>query len=127
MTPEEAIKILRKDMELPKEEYLYVEEDGRKVTYCTMRQKALHTIGLNSSHTSRRLYTRHGKKYYRPYRNYFYVSRNDKDLDQLVEAGYMERSFEIVHGEKTYTYWFNRNGLDWLGEQLAIVIYDEEN
>lgn len=26
-------------MELPKEEYIHVEEDGRKITYCTMRQK----------------------------------------------------------------------------------------
>lgn len=39
-------------MELPKEEYIHVEENGRKVTYCTMRQKVLHTIGLNSNHTS---------------------------------------------------------------------------
>ena len=89
-----------------------------------MRQKALHTIGLNSSHTGRRLYTRHGKKFYKPYRNYF--CGKDKDLDALVEAGYMERMEEIAHGKKTSTYWFNREGLDWLGEQLGIYIYDEE-
>lgn len=112
-------------MELPKEEYIYVEENGCKTTYCTMRQKALHTIGLNSGHTSRRLYTRHGKKYYKPYRNYF--CGNDKDLDKLVEAGYMERSLEIAHGEKNYTYWFNRTGLDWIGAQIGIIIRDEEN
>ena len=113
-------------MELPKEEYVHAEENGRKVTYCTMRQKVLHTIGLNSGHTRRRLYTRHGKKYYKPYRNYFYGNGNDKDLDKLVEAGYMERSSEIAHGKKTYTYWFNRSGLDWLGEQIGIIIHDEE-
>ena len=113
-------------MELPKEEYVHAEENGRKVTYCTMRQKVLHTIGLNSGHTSRRLYTRHGKKYYKPYRNYFCGNGNDKDLDKLVEAGYMERSSEIAHGKKTYTYWFNRSGLDWLGEQIGIIIHDEE-
>lgn len=109
-------------MELPKEEYIYVEENGRKITYCTMRQKALHAIGLNSSHIGRRLYTRHGKKYYKPYRNYF--CGNDKDLDKLVEAGYM-----ICCGEdgESRTYWFNRAGLDWLGEQIGIVIRDEEN
>lgn len=112
-------------MKLPKEEYIHVEENGHKVTYCTMRQKVLHTIGLNSGHTGRRLYTRHGKKYYKPYRNYFYG--NDKDLDKLVEAGYMECSTEIAHGEKSKTYWFNRDGLDWLGTQIGIHIYDEEN
>lgn len=36
-------------------------------------------------------------------------------------------SFEIVHGEKTYTYWFNREGLNWLGEQIGVFIYDEQN
>lgn len=112
-------------MELPKEEYTYVWENGRKITYCTMRQKALHTIGLNSGHVGRRLYTRHGKKYYKPYRNYF--CGNDKDLDRLVEAGYMECLTEIKHGKKTCTYWFNRNGLDWLGEQVGMIIRDEKN
>lgn len=43
-------------IELPKEEYIHIEENGRVIIYCTMRQKALHTIGLNSGHVSRRLY-----------------------------------------------------------------------
>ncbi len=49
-------------MNLPKEEYIRVEENGHTITYCTLRQKVLHTIGLNSGHVGRRLYTRHGKK-----------------------------------------------------------------
>lgn len=109
-------------MELPKEEYIHVEENGRKITYCTMRQKVLHTIGFNSRHVGRRLYTRHGKKYYKPYRNYFCGS--DKDLDKLVEAGYMD--YREDEG-KDRTYWFNRCGLDWLGEQISVIIRDEEN
>lgn len=111
-------------MELPKEEYIYVEANGRKITHCTMRQKALHTIGLNSCHVGRRLYTRHGKKYYKPYRNYF--CGNDSDLDKLVESGYMECYIGQEHGEKGKTYWFNREGLNWLGEQIGIIIRDEE-
>lgn len=39
----------------------------------------------------------------------------------------MECCIEQAHGEKIKTYWFNRVGLDWLGEQLGIHIYDEEN
>lgn len=112
-------------MNLPKEEYIHVEESGYMITYCTLRQKVLHTIGLNSGHVGRRLYTRHGKKYYKPFRNYFYG--NDADLDGLVDAGYMECSEEMSHGKKVKTYWFSRSGLDWLGEQIGVHIYDEEN
>lgn len=112
------------ELVFPSNEYEHCEKDGKRITVCTMRQKALHTIGLNSSRTGRRLYTRHGKKFYKPYRNYF--CGKDKDLDVLVEAGYMNRMEEIAHGEKTSTYWFNREGLDWLGNQLGIYIYDEE-
>ena len=42
----------------PQNEYEHYEKDGKRITVCTMRQKVLHTIGLNSSHTGRRLYTR---------------------------------------------------------------------
>lgn len=112
-------------MELPKEEYIQVDENGHKITYCTMRQKVLHTIGLNSSHAGRRLYTRHGKKYYKPYRNYF--CGNDSNLDKLVATGYMECRTYQANGEDDKTYWFNRAGLDWLGEQIGIIIRNEEN
>lgn len=112
-------------MKLPKEEYVKVEENGRIVTYCTMRQKALHTIGYNSGHVRGRLYTRHGKRYYKPFRNYFYGK--DVDLDKLVEAGYMEFYEEVAYGEKVKIYWFNRDGLDWLGKQIGAYIYDEVN
>lgn len=109
-------------MKLPREEYIYAIENGRKITYCTMRQKALHTIGLNSMRLGRRLYTRHEKKYYKPFRNYF--CGKDGDLDQLAEAGYMVRTIDC-EGEVTYS--FNRRGLDWLGEQIGVKIYDESH
>ena len=114
------------DLKLPEKEYEHYEKDGKQITVCTVRQKALHTIGLNSGHVGRRLYTRHGKRYYKSFRNYF--SGNDRDLDKLVEAGYMNMDSREVDGRKDYrSYWFNRKGLDWLGEQLGIYIYDEEN
>ncbi|MCM1187505.1 MAG: hypothetical protein NC345_13385 [Lachnospira sp.] len=107
---------------LPQEEYIHIKKGGKEITVCTMRQKALHTIGLKSRRNNGRLYTRHGKRYYKPYRNYF--SGNDKDLDSLVEAGFMD-----CHKEpdaKCKVYWFNRIGLDWLGNQLGIYIYNED-
>lgn len=109
---------------LPDGEYIQVTENGKTITYCTMRQKALHTIGLDSCHVGRRLYKRYGTQYYKPYRNYF--CGNDSDLDRLVKAGYMNSDTEKKsHGEET-TYWFNRRGLDWLGKQLDMVIRDED-
>ena len=103
-------------MELPKEEYVYVNEGGTIITYCTLRQKVLHTIGLNASDVGRRLYTRHGKKYYKPYRNYF--TGNDRELDAMVAEGYMD----CDNDTKMRTYWLTRAGLDWLGDQIGIIV-----
>ena len=117
---------MAKGITLPEQEYIYCEKDGKQITVCTLRQIVLHIIGLRLDGRSNRgrLYTRHGKKYYKPYRNYF--SGNNKELNKLVEAGYMEMNSETVHGIEDYrTYWFNRKGLDWLGEQLGIVIKNE--
>ena len=112
------------EIRLPDEEYIQVQENGRTVTYCTMRQKAMHIIGLDDPR--HKPYTRHGKKFYKPYRNYF--SGNDADLDRLVDAGYMGVEEIECGGRVDYrTYWFNRKGLDWLGEQLGIYIHNERN
>lgn len=105
-------------IELPKEEYIQVEENGRTVTYTTLRQKVMHVIGLDYKNP----YTRHGKKFYRPWRNTW--GGKDKQLDELVEAGLME-VMPDTEGERCW-YRFNRAGLDWLGEQLGMKIYDEE-
>lgn len=114
-------------IELPKEEYIQEKQpDGRVIIYCTMRQKALHIIGLDNCR--KRPYTRHGKKFYRPYRNYFYAPEGgDKDLEKLAEAGYLDR--EVTHegtDREGVWYEYNRKGLDWLGQQLGITIYDPE-
>lgn len=83
---------------------------------------AKHCIGLDY----KKPYIRHGKKFYRPYRNYFYSGRNFNDLEEMVSSGYMSRNKEKnqVGG---YTYWMTRAGLDWLGEQLGMHIYDEDD
>lgn len=119
-------------IELPKEEYIH--RDG--VTYCTMRQQVLHCIGLNDSCSHRhRPYTRHGKKFYKPWRNFFSSLRNDKTWEPLVEEGYAGKRDYTSHytqdgREHTVegtTYWLTRKGLDWLGENLGITIHDEED
>jgi len=121
MMSETAIK-------LPETEYVSCEKDGQKITVCTLRQKALHVIGMDNR-PHHQPYTRHGKKFYRPYRNYFSAPESgDRDLDILAEAGYMDRVVTNPGTGRGYVWYsFNRKGLDWLGEQIGIHIYDERN
>ncbi|MCM1039837.1 MAG: hypothetical protein NC434_10985 [Ruminococcus sp.] len=85
---------------------------------------AKHCIGLNR----KKPYTRHGKKFYRPYRNCFATGRG-KDLEcweMMKSAGYAKHSEEKnQHGG--YIFYLTREGLDWLGEKIGIHIYDEED
>lgn len=80
-----------------------------------------HFIGLDR----KKPYVRHGKLFYRPYRNYYASGKSHENLDLMVDAGYVERGEENSHGG--YTYYLTRAGLDWLGEKLGICIYDEED
>lgn len=115
------------EITLPKEEYIQEKQpDGRVFHYCTMRQKAMHIIGMDNCRVSP--YKRHGKTFYRPYRNYFDAPEGgDKDLDVLAEAGYLDR--EVTHegtDREGVWYEFNRKGLDWLGNQLGMYIHNPE-
>lgn len=82
---------------------------------------AKHAIGMGH----RKPYTRHGKRWYRPYRNYFATTIGSPDFelwDTMESAGY-------AGCKRTGTramFWMTRAGLDWLGEQLDIYIHDEE-
>ena len=119
-------------IELPKEEY--IQRDGK--TYCTMRQQILHCIGLNDSCSHRhKPYIRHGRKFYKPWRNYFSSNRNDKTWEPLVAeglAGKRDYTTRVRYNGEDHavdgtTYWLTRKGLDWLGNQLGITIQDEED
>lgn len=86
-------------------------------------QKAAHAIGLNH----KRPYMRHGKTFYRPYRNYF--TTHDRAPDYEVWKGLCENGYAkcCPSGNRGgFTFWLTRAGLDWLGETLGMTIYDEE-
>lgn len=114
------------EIKLPDE--LYTHEmltDGRTVTYCTMRQQVHHCIGMVDSCSQRhKPYHRHGKVFYRPWRNYFSCERPDKQWESLCARGYADHG---TINEQGVTYWMTREGLDWLGEQLGMTIHDEED
>ena len=70
-------------------------------------------------------YTRHGKKFYRPYRNRYATYVHDVDWNGLFGKG-MAKHTDV--GDLGQTIFFlTRKGLDTLGEAIGIHIYDEEN
>lgn len=76
-----------------------------------------HMIGLDYS----RPYHRHGKAFYKPYRNYFEAPiTGDKTLDILP---YFIIKKEISDTSVWYT--LTSDGLKWLGRQLKITIKQE--
>ena len=82
---------------------------------------ASHCIGLDH----KKPYKRHGRLFYRPYRNYYDASPKDCEIwDVMVDDGYAEAGRKDRRGGRMY--WMTREGLDWLGEKLGIQIWDEE-
>ena len=78
---------------------------------------ARHCIGLDH----KKPYRRHGKTFYRPYRNYYASGRTHEEWEMMLSAGYARRDTE------RYIYSLTRAGLDWLGREIGMTIYDEED
>ena len=99
-----------------------MQKGGRKNMHTKRKpyiDQAKHCIGLDR----KKSYIRHGKKFYRPYRNYFATGRDYEVWEVMESAGYAKRGEQNQHGG--YTFHLTRAGLDWLGKQLGIHIYDE--
>lgn len=85
------------------------------------RRIAIHCIGLDR----KKPYTRHSRKFYRPYRNYYYTKEDNEEWSVLENAGYARH---WISGRTGYAvFYLTREGLNWLGEQLGIYIYDKED
>lgn len=84
---------------------------------------AIHAIGLDNKCP----YKRHGKLFYKPYRNYFSISENCdafEDWKTMEISGFAKSN---LIGVGKYMFWLTRKGLDWLGEQIGVKIYNEED
>lgn len=81
---------------------------------------ARHCIGMDY----RKTYHRHGKAFYRPYRNFYALRERDSRWESLVEEGHA-RCETTPQGSVIYH--MTRNGLDWLGKRLGVTIHDEED
>lgn len=73
-----------------------------------------HMVGLDG----KRPYHRHGKTFYRAYRNFYADSpEGNKNLDKLPKE-----LFFVYRNERGATYHLTQAGFDWLGRQLHITI-----
>lgn len=82
-----------------------------------------HMIGLDM--LKHKPYKRHGKLFYKPYRNYW--AGQNKYLDYLSGAlGLAEKQEPEKEGGMPY-YSLTRRGLDFLGRHIGVTIHDEED
>lgn len=78
-----------------------------------------HCIGMDQ----RKPYKRHGKLFYRPWRNYYSTGPTCDGVDiwlDLERLGYATRKRRC-----NWTFEVTRKGLDALGMHLKVQIYDE--
>lgn len=94
-------------------EMMFFENDLKKaIDLCK------HTIGLDHS----KPYHRHGKAFYKPYRNFFAASSNGERLLDRLSGLVVERR----ETERSVIYRLTPDGLKWLGRQLNITIKEIE-
>lgn len=96
------------------------QEKERAARVADMVDLASRAIGMNN----KKKYKRHGKTWYRPYRNYYCAGRQgDPVWEEMVAKGYAQKS----KGLSSVYYFMTRAGLDWLGEQTGVNIHDVED
>lgn len=80
------------------------------------RELIRHALGMDN----RKAYIRHGKKFYKPYRNYFECTSDYPCWEKLVSAELAGKKIQ----DKCILYFVTRTGMDWLEEHDGIHIYD---
>ena len=83
--------------------------------------KMSHCVGLGYKNP----YKRHGKKFYKPYRNYYATYVWDDIWNGLAGKGFAKHGNVDDETQET-TFWLTRKGLDALGDAIGAYIYDEE-
>lgn len=83
---------------------------------------AKHAIGMDCKNP----YTRHGKKFYKPYRNRFAATIGSEDFKawEEMESRELAASYSNRYGRIFY---LTRRGLDWLGDFINVKIHDEDD
>lgn len=101
---------------------------GRYISDDNLIDLMKHAIGLDY----KKPYTRHGKKFYKPYRNYFNTDPEDKEWIQIMNSGCAcMGSIKHCKGDgyeyDSVNFYLTRVGMDRLGKYLFTHIYDIRN
>ena len=84
---------------------------------------AKHMIGMDNPR--HKPYKRHGKLFYKPYRNHW--AGYDAELNYMShEAFGLIEKHEAGKPCEMPFYYLTREGLDWLGRRIGVTIHDEE-
>lgn len=83
--------------------------------------KMSHCVGLDYKNP----YKRHGKKFYKPYRNYYATYAWNDIWNGLAGKGFAKHGNVDDETQET-TFWLTRDGLDALGKVIGVHIYDAE-
>lgn len=84
---------------------------------------AKHMIGIDG--LSHKPYTRHGRKFYKPFRNHW--AGFDAELDMMSKDAFgLTEKHEPKYMGGMPLYYLTRRGLDWLGNQIGVTIHDKE-
>lgn len=79
---------------------------------------AMYAIGMNA----KKPYKRHGRRFFKPDRNLYICALNHPVWAILRQKGYAMRAKRNTYEINSLT----RAGLDWLGRELGVKIYDYE-
>ena len=92
-----------------------IEMNSSKSEIDRIVQICKHTIGLDYH----KPYHRHGKAFYRPYRNFFCTVKDDVIWNKLCKVDIAKRSEEH---NGCAVFYLTQIGMRWLGRQLKITI-----
>ena len=83
-----------------------------------------HMVGYDH-HIPPKVYHRHGKAFYKAYRNYWYGKMRD-DFEYMCRKsfGYMERTVASNDGYVYYS--LTEEGLKWLGRKTKMIIKETD-
>lgn len=92
----------------------------RKVFPDNISEVMEHCIGFDP----KKVYKRGGKKFFKPYRNYYYAAKSQMEIwDKIVSLGYAERN--KCECDDHACYWLNASGLAALSDNTGVYIYSE--
>ena len=95
---------------------------GVEMVLCKDFEKAVklckHMIGFDHS----KPYKRHGKLFYKPYRNYFEAPPKGEPILEKLPTFIIQKETRV----KGVWYTLTKQGIEWLGRQINVTIKEED-